>query len=442
MRMSKSSLKEDKGAQKNRISNTDVQKSNQIVEYDVLKVFAILLAVIGHCTYFVTKTTFGGVDYTQLFTIGVLRSTKALYQVSLLINWIYSFHMPLFFMLSGALYHFGRTRNKYGNFEVLLLKKLKRLIVPYFFCGLLFMIPIKYITRFYTTDNLGNAIFYGLIEGKNNDPGHLWFLAALFWVFLVFYLLEHYVFVLNKYILPAMIIFLILFQYFFSGSPLNFDYVPTYLPYFALGYLFETRRQKFNSYLEKHFILYLCLLAGAATMLYLFYLSDSYDHKNNFLCNILLFGVCISNCLVIYVLSFLLSKWHQFINCRLYKLISKYSLDIYLYHDPLNYVILYSMFVTATITIINKNSGTLVFVLLRTIGVIFVSILIAKFVEKIKSCSLSRPAMAVTKVIICGIIVLAFCNTWINTKRNIKPPYTAFTPTKLESAFIDQNSLK
>ena len=48
-------------------------------------------------------------------------------------KWVYSFHMPLFFILSGYFY----KSQKYG-FTDFFLRKLRTLIIPYFFLNFAF----------------------------------------------------------------------------------------------------------------------------------------------------------------------------------------------------------------------------------------------------------------------------------------------------------------
>lgn len=93
-------------------------------EYDLLKVFATLLVVIGHVTIRYNSTSYptSNTIIPQIIT-----------QV------IYLFHMPLFMALSGAIYRLGEV--KYKQFTSFVKSKVKRLIVPYFFVGLFFLVP-------------------------------------------------------------------------------------------------------------------------------------------------------------------------------------------------------------------------------------------------------------------------------------------------------------
>lgn len=71
-----------------------------IVEYDILRVFALLLVVIGHCDYYDIETDYGGM-YSNFDSINQPILSYVLYMLT---RCIYTFHMPLFMALSGALW--------------------------------------------------------------------------------------------------------------------------------------------------------------------------------------------------------------------------------------------------------------------------------------------------------------------------------------------------
>ena len=57
--------------------------------YDILRVVATILVVVGHCTYFKISTSYGGCDYSFLFTNGSYVFTL----VRKLTDFIYIFHI-------------------------------------------------------------------------------------------------------------------------------------------------------------------------------------------------------------------------------------------------------------------------------------------------------------------------------------------------------------
>lgn len=126
---------------------------------DWAKAIGIYLVVVGHCTF--TNTNIEG--------------------------FIYTFHMPLFFLISGFLY------KKEKLSITLYLKKLtNRLLVPYLFINLL--ITIWELTKFIIRGNnefiLIKEQLYGTLLGIPTKiiSGPTWFLLALFWCQLFMYI--------------------------------------------------------------------------------------------------------------------------------------------------------------------------------------------------------------------------------------------------------------
>ena len=99
---------------------------------DALKGFAILLMVMGHIIAWNFK------DYHIISEISHPTPTNVLY-AGFLWQLIYSFHMPLFFCISGFLTHRGGGQNlKQGGQD--LIKRSKRLLIPYIITGFLLLL--------------------------------------------------------------------------------------------------------------------------------------------------------------------------------------------------------------------------------------------------------------------------------------------------------------
>lgn len=125
--------------------------------YDLLKILATILVVVGHVTRL----------YPQADVL-----TKA----------IYLFHMPLFFALSGAVYQMGCDSGKYAQFGPFVVTKAKRLLVPFVLVGLFVLLPTLWVCGFAERGIFGTGVEI-LCGGAATR--HLWFLQALFWTFLL-----------------------------------------------------------------------------------------------------------------------------------------------------------------------------------------------------------------------------------------------------------------
>ena len=105
--------------------------------------------------------------------LGHLVSTK-----SVLFRWIFSFHMPLFFFLSGMLFN----HNKYKNFRSFLKEKLKKRVLPYcFFIYIAIIISLiipSWRMQIFNIDVI-KEIFYNT-QPERIHIGQIWFLIALF----------------------------------------------------------------------------------------------------------------------------------------------------------------------------------------------------------------------------------------------------------------------
>ena len=113
-----------------------------------------------------------------------------------IVNWIYGFHMPLFFMLSGFL--FNRQKWAEAGFGRFALARLKNYIIPYFiWCAICFVINLPLLYVSFRHDNLPLAVLQNLgwivtsvrVDGVflPQNCTALWFLTCLFLSQLVFY---------------------------------------------------------------------------------------------------------------------------------------------------------------------------------------------------------------------------------------------------------------
>lgn len=105
-----------------------------------------------------------------------------------LFNWIYSFHMPLFFYLSGLCV----KEERLTSFPPYLIQKLKQRIFPYFIItlfGIIICMLIPPYRQLIFEDGILlhiEHIFLRMIP-KNLYVGQVWFLASLFWAEIYFY---------------------------------------------------------------------------------------------------------------------------------------------------------------------------------------------------------------------------------------------------------------
>lgn len=134
---------------------------------DILKGIGIILVVLGHSNWQFANAT----------------------QTMFIQKYIYSFHMPVFFFLSGYLF----VKDKYSNLKKFLFAKLKTLLLPYFIFSILSVVFNLILSLKHMGDPINfKTVIIQMLYLKNtvvwNEP--LWFLVCLFVVEVMFYFIS------------------------------------------------------------------------------------------------------------------------------------------------------------------------------------------------------------------------------------------------------------
>ena len=100
-----------------------MENSKKVEQYELIKVIAIILVVLAHITRMYTGE-------------GVVNPLNESLILNYLTKFIYSFHMPLFVAVSGAIYYYVKVKlNKYNDNKIFVKNKAKRLLIPYMVFG-------------------------------------------------------------------------------------------------------------------------------------------------------------------------------------------------------------------------------------------------------------------------------------------------------------------
>lgn len=133
----------------------------------LLQAFAFLCVVLGHA---LSLYCIGG-WYNHWHFVPSLDSLN---------SFIYTFHMPLFFFISGYLLYVTSKENI--NWLAYNKKRFKRLVIPYYLAGIFYFLPTIALTKpFQQPWNLTAKLYLSLQDG-----GYLWFLISLFLTSLFF----------------------------------------------------------------------------------------------------------------------------------------------------------------------------------------------------------------------------------------------------------------
>ncbi|MCP4131479.1 MAG: acyltransferase family protein [bacterium] len=144
-----------------------------------------------------------------------------------MVKCVYTFHMPIFFLLSGFLYSY----EKY-SYPSLIKNKTKRLVFPFISIAVIFFV-VKYAAGKFVTLQYPvglKSIYALLLEPIDSYMPLLWFVYALFIIFLVYPLVR--MLINNNFII--LLIFILLNVIFGSKYPV-FGKALVSMPFFIIG---------------------------------------------------------------------------------------------------------------------------------------------------------------------------------------------------------------
>jgi fucose 4-O-acetylase-like acetyltransferase len=124
-----------------------------------------------------------------------------------IVRFIYTFHMPAFFALSGCLFKSQLLRHRYGNVKELIKNKFSRLICPMLFSYFVVCVPCLLISNYYDSGLYGKwGIIFQLFFVSSN---YIWYVEALFFDFVFIYIICRKID--NKFLQWVIVIFIYLF---------------------------------------------------------------------------------------------------------------------------------------------------------------------------------------------------------------------------------------
>lgn len=175
-------------------------------------------------------------------------------------TWMYSFHLPLFFFLSGYVFRAD------GDFKSFFLKKCKSIVVPYFCLGIP-MVLFEWLWAYmHGTFTMEWGITVGRLFLEQRRVWTLWYIACLFVLNLLFFWIvkickKEWMLIVISVLLPLMG----LYYYGHGGQPLywNADACFMAVPFFSVGYLYKKHAERVDSFLGNRRGL---LLLGAAIL--------------------------------------------------------------------------------------------------------------------------------------------------------------------------------
>ena len=190
---------------------------------------------------------------------------------------VYTFHMPLFFFISGMLFN----RNKYPMFGDFLKARAKRLLVPYLLYSVVtwaVWAVFSYLKGMPVVDILAPLTQTVLAKGSGqffvyNSP--LWFIPCLLAVEIMYFFSSRFCDWLNMLICIILMLISVLFEHRFGNGyllllPWNFDAALMALPLYAFGNLLVKHFSLSGIYqfVEKHRVASLAGVVACAAFIY------------------------------------------------------------------------------------------------------------------------------------------------------------------------------
>jgi len=301
-----------------------IHKKNNplLVNIIILRVIAIILVVLGH--------SLRNMEAPNLHLFFPYYTSEIEVFIK---NYIYSFHMPLFFFISGYVFYFINTKKeKNYSISIELKKKFKRLIIPLYATSFLILLPTMFIFGNLNISILKQSIF--MLQMVSND--HLWFLEALFLIFILIIPISSYV---KKQKIFTLIVIVGLTILLYINIPLHVSFLSIlfkYLPYFVLGII----TQKLNFTSTKKTYLFIGLFLLIIHFIGFLILNNFYymDINNKYVVYVLaMLGIYAYYSLATYIshLEIPSSIWEKIL------ILDNNSFSIYLFHVVVLYIILY-----------------------------------------------------------------------------------------------------
>lgn len=304
----------------------NTKKLNEVV---LIRVFTILVVVLGHSM----------IVYSSNWSTFEMQIGSSFFDN--LKRYIDIFQMPLFIFISGYIYHFNRIEmSKYQNKNRFIKGKFIRLIIPYFSIAILYVIPIRFLIDYngYQGKSFMELLVNNVFLGE--DIGHLWFLPSIFTIFVIFYLFERFIF---KFPLIMGILFFVGISTLSGFFPAVFFIQKSfnYLLYFYVGFKIRALVQEKEDIGNTSIIIALFILQFIGV-----WFSVAIAGQNSAVLNglVLIFNKLgsLSSILFFYLLFNKMSiKKESFADNKIIKYIDKESFQIYLFHSPIVYIVLY-----------------------------------------------------------------------------------------------------
>ena len=246
--------------------------------------------------------------------------------------WLSTFHTQTFTLVSGYIYYFLKfERNRYDKRKSFILNKTKRLLVPYLFVSVIWVVPFYELFSGSTPAEL----FFKYALGES--PSQLWFLLMLFNVFLIVDVLSPFVF-RNIWIGSSIVLVLYLTGLVGDHFLPNYFQIFTAFKYFAFFYIGALFR-KYDLLSKIHFksILFGTIVNVGLFLLYIYYIDNKEPLINKLIYSSTGFLLNTSGSAICFWLFQKIADKINYRQSKAFGALSKNSMGIYLFHEQIMY---------------------------------------------------------------------------------------------------------
>lgn len=177
---------------------------------DIAKGLLIILVVFGHA-------------WQAVYNNGILHDADIYHLVD---GWIYSFHMPAFFFLSG-LFALQSAKRSIGKFIII---KIRTIAYPFLLWSVL-QLSLQILMAGNTTNTMS---FKNFLKIPIDPVMQFWFFYALFFIFLFFIFIKQ-ITSSRVFFLGVGVMLFVLFQLDYVPGFMAFIYLASYFIYFSSG---------------------------------------------------------------------------------------------------------------------------------------------------------------------------------------------------------------
>lgn len=344
------------------------------LKWDIYRALLIICVVIGHSGYYSISTHFGGINFDAQMLQANISDTQIHSILNLIVRFLYAFHMPAFISLSGMMYAKQIAKGKWENTVHLIKSKFKSLILPCIFVWVVWNIPIKFIANYYQ----GVPIWMWFVQILFPENVYLWYLEALFFCFLFDKILSQ-----NGKITKFLAVLVlwstgIVVQHKLGGwTPLGNPF--KWLLWFEVGMQLDM----IVAFIKAKSIWKKANFIGSFILwLILFLIASQSSYKINFLLSNSIFPA-----LGIMILTYSCEKLESTVEkskalLRITNQIVRYGFAIYLWAEPLNYLIISETVSVFGIAILGNEIAAFGIACARTVVTPLIAVMLAKILKK------------------------------------------------------------